>query len=239
MAVEIGAVILAAGKGSRLNCQEIPKAMIPIGGRPIIARSLEILNNCHFTKNEIAVVVGYLGNKVTEYCGGDVNIAQQTKLNGNAPAVESGLLVLPPTSHALIMQADDCLTINPHDLQRLITLHIRKQSDITALLSSKPEPDTHKKGFVTDTKNNIINEVAIDERLFNVGYIAGTYCFKTDFLKRYLPEIREINSERRLTDLLSTAFERHKFSGLILEHDWIGVNNSQQLWKARNWVRDF
>lgn len=156
MAIETGVIILAAGKGSRLNCQETPKAMVSIRGRPILARGLEALDNCGFTKKNIAVVIGHLGNSITEYCGSDVNIARQTRLNGNAEAVENGLNILPQTNYLVVIQADDCLTINDSDIRNLITFHINKQDEVTALLSNKPEPRTHKKGFVINTKKKRI-----------------------------------------------------------------------------------
>jgi len=58
------ALILAAGMGSRLSpiSDNIPKALVPVNGKPILVQQLENLvdNGIH----DIAVVVGYKGEAI-------------------------------------------------------------------------------------------------------------------------------------------------------------------------------
>jgi len=53
------AVILAAGKGIRLNpiTSTVPKPMIPIGGKPLLEHTL--LNLRDIGVQEILIIVGY------------------------------------------------------------------------------------------------------------------------------------------------------------------------------------
>ncbi|MEK7084311.1 MAG: NTP transferase domain-containing protein, partial [Patescibacteria group bacterium] len=41
LTTDLGIVILAAGKGTRLNCIDRPKVMLEIGGKPIVSYIVE------------------------------------------------------------------------------------------------------------------------------------------------------------------------------------------------------
>ena len=62
-------LILAAGKGSRLNpiTNDRPKAMVEINGIPLIIRTIECLiaNNIQ----QIGIVLGYMGGYIRDYIG--------------------------------------------------------------------------------------------------------------------------------------------------------------------------
>jgi len=81
------AVILAAGKGERLEplTDYLPKALLPIGNKPIIEHQIEILRRLGV--DEIAVVVGYLKEKVVERLGRDVKYFEDKLIKGTATAL--------------------------------------------------------------------------------------------------------------------------------------------------------
>ncbi|WP_457591517.1 phosphocholine cytidylyltransferase family protein [Geoglobus sp.] len=71
------AVILAAGMGSRLGnlTDKIPKALIDVGGKPLIAHSIEILRSSGIRK--FVVVTGYRAYKIRSYLDehyGDIEV---------------------------------------------------------------------------------------------------------------------------------------------------------------------
>ncbi|WP_456478913.1 phosphocholine cytidylyltransferase family protein [Geoglobus ahangari] len=61
------AVILAAGMGSRLGTltEKIPKALIDVGGKPLIAHSIEILRESGVRR--FVIVTGYRAYKIRSY----------------------------------------------------------------------------------------------------------------------------------------------------------------------------
>lgn len=63
------AVILAGGFGKRLApiTTEIPKPLIPVGGRPILVRQIEWLRSYGIT--DVILAVGYLRHKIFEALG--------------------------------------------------------------------------------------------------------------------------------------------------------------------------
>jgi len=62
-------VIIAGGKGTRIVsiADEIPKAMIPINGKPVLEYQLELAKRYGFT--EIIIIIGYLGEQIKNYFG--------------------------------------------------------------------------------------------------------------------------------------------------------------------------
>ena len=62
-------VIIAGGKGTRIASvnSEIPKAMIPVAGKPVLEYQIELAKRYGFT--DIILVVGYLGEIIESYFG--------------------------------------------------------------------------------------------------------------------------------------------------------------------------
>ena len=73
------AIILAAGKGSRLNgtAGESPKCLVRLGGLSLIERQLGVLRRAGI--DNIAVVVGCQADRVRRACGHDITYIENTR----------------------------------------------------------------------------------------------------------------------------------------------------------------
>lgn len=86
-------VIIAGGKGTRIASiyKEIPKAMIPVAGKPVLEYQIELAKRYGFS--EIVLIIGHLGNIIQDYFGDGskwhVNI---TYLTEAAPLGTAGAL---------------------------------------------------------------------------------------------------------------------------------------------------
>lgn len=81
------AVILAAGKGSRLKSEQadIPKALRKVGDKTLIEH---VLAGIDFVKPEdITIVIGVLGEKIQQYLGDKYHYAWQEEPKGTAHAM--------------------------------------------------------------------------------------------------------------------------------------------------------
>ena len=69
MAAVRGAVILAAGMGTRLRpiTETMPKCMTEVNGRPILLNALSAMNR--YGIEEVTVVVGYCGRAIIDAVG--------------------------------------------------------------------------------------------------------------------------------------------------------------------------
>src|SRR6266566_819118 len=83
------AVILAAGRGARMEglTADLPKPMLPAGGRPILERLLDRLEEAGFS--QALIVTGYRAETIEDYFRGyrlPLQFVRQTELTGTATA---------------------------------------------------------------------------------------------------------------------------------------------------------
>ncbi len=90
---EIRVIIPAAGKGSRLQALsgDLPKAMFPVNGKPMLATVLE--NVRFIQEKDTYIVVGYKKEAIIEYFGDCYHYVEQKEQLG--------------TGHAVMMCAED------------------------------------------------------------------------------------------------------------------------------------
>jgi L-glutamine-phosphate cytidylyltransferase len=73
------AIILAAGKGARLNeiAGDLPKCLVKVGGLTLIEHQIHALRSSGI--DEIIVVVGHGADRVRETCGDDIAYVENTR----------------------------------------------------------------------------------------------------------------------------------------------------------------
>jgi NDP-sugar pyrophosphorylase family protein len=105
------AVILAAGKGSRMHplTAERPKPLIEVAGKPLLAHIVEALPP---EIDEVILVVGYKGEMIVEYCGEyfcgrHMQYVWQNEPKGTADALEQAKHLLHDSF--LVMYGDDLI----------------------------------------------------------------------------------------------------------------------------------
>ena len=86
--VEGRAVVLAAGKGKRLQSEkhDAPKVLREAVGRPLLAYVLEKLS--FLDKKDVTIVIGYRGEQVEEAAGLEYQYAWQREQLGTGHAVQ-------------------------------------------------------------------------------------------------------------------------------------------------------
>src|SRR6266480_2430684 len=106
MTNNIAAIILAAGKGKRMQTTDINKVVLPIGGKPMIHRSVSFIKSLGI--ETIIVVVGFAKESVMQVLGDSVFYAEQQEQLGTANAVGVGLSKIPPQiENVLVVNGDD------------------------------------------------------------------------------------------------------------------------------------
>jgi len=136
------AVILAAGKGVRWRplTYEIPKALIPIKGKPILEHTINYLRD--YNIRNIFVVVGSLGEKIKDYFGSGerfgvkITYIEDKKEKGTAPALRA-VKDFVKNEPFLFWYIDEIADINIDDLINFHTIH---KALGTVALSSVSDP---------------------------------------------------------------------------------------------------
>ena len=136
--------ILAGGKGARLSsaAPDLPKVLVPVGGKPVIAHQLELAAAAGI--REVWVFAGYLGKKVLAFLR-DTGMGAQLGLHvqmveEDTPRGSAGLLLdyveqLP--RHFLVLNGDLMLAV---DLQRMGRRHFESGASLTVLAHPNDHP---------------------------------------------------------------------------------------------------
>src|SRR3990167_11089325 len=121
----IGIVILAAGKGTRLGCTDKPKVMLDIGGKPMMSYIVSSLESLGVSSERIMAVVGFQRETIINYFGSRVNYAVQEEQLGTAHAAMVGAAALPETIETVcVLQGDDSAFLSPQTLNNFLETHI-------------------------------------------------------------------------------------------------------------------
>lgn len=236
----IGVVILAAGKGTRLGCTDAPKVMLEIGGKPIVEYVVEKLEDIGFTRDQICLVVGFQKDKVKEYFGDRVIYADQDEQKGTAHAAYIGMKILPKNlDQVLVIGGDDSAFYTKESLEKFIEEHVEKQSKLS-LLSVEVE-DPKGLGRIIRHENRDIEviekEYITEEQAKTKEVSTGTFVFDREWFEAMFPKMPPL---RKLGEYgLPTAIAMARKQGapyqiipLGKSNEWFGINTPEQLKEA-------
>lgn len=116
--MSIGAVILAAGEGSRIGFR--PKCLLCIGGEPLIQRQIRFLKGAGVS--DIVVVLGHYGAVIQQTLGGlPVNFCWQAQdTHKQTDSVRLGVSALPEGVEAVMVSPSDLPLLEEADYRELI-----------------------------------------------------------------------------------------------------------------------
>lgn len=231
------AIVLAAGKGTRLNCKDLPKVMLPIAGIPMIDFSLDNVKKAGFKKP--VVVVGFQAEKVKKYLKDSAIYAYQAKRLGTAHATLAAENKIPRNiKDVLVVMGDDSAFYNPQTIIDLIELHRQKSPSITMLTVSKKDPKGLGRVMRDETQHvtGIVEEKLATREQKKIKEVnAACYVFKTSFLWPALKKVkRNPTGEYFLPDLIEIANRegRRVIAHKISSAEWRGINTPEELLKA-------
>jgi dihydrofolate reductase/CTP:molybdopterin cytidylyltransferase MocA len=132
--IAIGAVVLAAGQGSRMGNQ--PKCLIPVDGVPIILRLLAVLRSSGI--DQITVVLGHYADEIAPVIAA---AGVQTRHNpdptrGQASSQQIGLAALAPDLDAAMVVLADQPALTKDDLRDLICRFKKREPGIDMVYPS-------------------------------------------------------------------------------------------------------
>lgn len=223
------AVILAAGRGLRLRplTDTCPKALVDLGGKPLLERLLEALPK---EIHEIIIVVGYLHEQIESYVGHEwngrsVKYVLQNPLDGTGSALTACRDLL--SDRFLVINGDD-LYLNG-DLSRLIGhplgILISATQDVVAA-SVLCDTQNHFEGLETNPPQG-------EEHL----RVCGAYVLDTRFFHQPLATIR-VHGKTEYS-LPHTLIGMTKDCVITVERaqHWKPVGTPEELEKARLWIK--
>ena len=231
-----GVVVLAAGKGTRLGCTDIPKVMLEIGGQPLVSYTVETLEKMNFFPGRICLVVGFKKEKVMEYFGDRVNYVVQEELLGTAHAAYLGMQALPKeVNQVLVMGGDDSAFYSPEALQNLFHEHEIKGAILTLLTAEIENPG--QLGRIVrhaDGSAEIIEKEYLTEEQKLIKEIStGTFVFNRQWFEKMfptMPKLRKLGEFGLPTALAMARKENVPYQLVKLSNsrEWFGVNTPEE-----------
>lgn len=241
----ISALVLAAGKGTRMNSQK-PKVLLEIGGRPMIDYTLEKLNQLGVS--EIILVVGHGAEDVKSCIGPRCHYAhQENPQGGTGDAVKAGLNAVDKSSDTvMILYGDDSAFYKVATLKDFIEFHIRCGHPISIITTDTPQAERVGR-IIRDESGNfkITMEVWEYEKsgLKSDEVNCGVYLFDKNWLKNHIDQLDNNNdkAEYRITELLNLAHAEGTKIGMFKLKDpgeWVGVNTPEDLERANRLMEE-
>lgn len=234
------AVILAAGKGVRMNSQ-IPKVLHRVCGKAMVKHVVECANKSDIP--QISVIVQPDSKLITDLLGNTVNYVTQPTPLGSGHALLQSKATLTEIDTLVVLSGDVPL-LSPKTLKKMIQYHHTKNACMTVLTSSKSNP-TGMGRVIRNSKGElsaIVEENEADEDILKIEeFNSGIYCFETEWLWNNLKQIKPSKKgELYLTDLVRSASNQ----GMIVEtiqpddpSEVHGVNTRVELAKAETEMR--
>ena len=152
--------MLAAGRGTRLGelGRRLPKALVEIGGRPLLGRQLDFLAS--EGAQRVVINAHHLAEQIVEYvarrAGGlHVSVMVEPELLGTAGGVRNALHCFDPRAPIVVVYAD---TILDAPVREIVAGHV--ESGANATICANWLPSTHGKGVLdVDARGRIVGFV--------------------------------------------------------------------------------
>lgn len=195
-------VIIAGGKGTRIAsvAGDIPKALIPVGGRPVVEWQIELARRYGFT--DFLLILGHLGEQIEQRLGDgsrlgvDIEYFHEPEALGTAgafPLVREGL-----KEDFWVFYGDTVMDI---DMPRMLEYHRSRGAAATLLLHPNDHPEdsdlvsVDENGMVDDffpkphkgEHRNLVNAALYIMSPTVIDHIEG----RSDFGKNVFPALLE------------------------------------------------
>lgn len=231
----IKAVILAAGKGVRMN-SDLPKVFHNLAGKPMLAYVIEAVQKAGIA--DICVVVGHKRELIEKYFQKwPVSFAAQDQQLGTAHALLQAKKHLGSFKGVILVLAGDMPLIQPQTIKDLIAFHNHNKAAATVLTAILEDPASFGR-IVRDKGSRLMRIVekkdASLEELDIKEVNTGIYCFDSGLLFPALEKIRPENVQKEyyLTDIIEVfCREKKPIYAFNVSHprEALGINTKQEL----------
>jgi bifunctional UDP-N-acetylglucosamine pyrophosphorylase/glucosamine-1-phosphate N-acetyltransferase len=238
--MSLSVVILAAGKGSRMNSNK-PKVLQTLAGKPLITHVVESVEKLN--PDNIVVVTGHLKEQVESVLDGrNITFVYQEEQLGTGHAV---LQTLPHLkSQKVLILYGDVPLISAEVLDNLVsTTHDYDLGVLTAFVENPKGL-----GRIVRDRFGAVSEIVEEKDANDVQrqikeINTGIYCAHKNLLEKWLPNLQANNAQKEyyLTDIVTFAKNDRLSINVthpIHEFEILGVNDRQQLADLeRTWQR--
>lgn len=238
------AVILAAGKGTRLQSEQyqLPKVLREANGQPLLHYVLEALN--FLPQENTVIVAGYMKEKVMDRFP-DYPYAVQAEQNGTGHAVQCAKAELQDFDGTVLVCCGDMPLIKKETYEALLKAHETSGNPCTFLTGTSNQ-DLPYGRILRDEQGDFLRVVedkdCTPEQKAIRELNAGVYAFDCKELLACLSLLKNDNAqgEYYLTDVPELMRNRGGKIGICcveLNEQIIGVNTVEQLREVEDFLK--
>jgi bifunctional UDP-N-acetylglucosamine pyrophosphorylase/glucosamine-1-phosphate N-acetyltransferase len=226
--MSIQAVILAAGKGTRMRplTEHTPKPLVKVLGKPLIEHIVASLPD---QVDEIIIVVGYLSEQIKKYCGDNflgkkVTYVEQKEMRGTADAL---FLARPFLKEKfLVLMADDILD------KASFEECLKHELAILVSVSETPE----KFGVVEINDEGIVTRLVEKPAEPASNLVStGAMVLNKNFFE-YTPKL-SASGEFFITDIVNEMIHDHPFH-TVTAKQWIAIASPEDIERAEDILKN-
>ncbi len=238
------AVILAAGKGTRLNpiTSLRPKPMIPIGGKPLLEHTL--LNLRDIGVQEILIIVGYKEEIIKKYFGNglskfNIKIEYATQLEHLGTAHAVGFAKEFVKNDIFFLMYGDLLT-DPQVFKDILEFY--KKNDCEGLISLFEVNNPQEYGIISLNKEAYVEKITEKPSVnLNLGNLAnaGIFIFNPLIFKAIELTELSIRNEFEFTDSMEILINQlnGKIKGYVIRDlFWSDIGLPWHLFEANEFI---
>ena len=216
------ALILAGGKGLKMRpfTYEMPKALIPLNGRPVLEHIIESLRR--YDIRELVISIGYQGQKIKQHFGDGskygvriIYLDQGKNETGTAQPVLQARKIF--DGQPFIVYYGDVLA--NVDLADMIDFHLSTNALVTMALTSVNRSSDW--GVVRVQGTKVYSLLEKPDHRKNLSHVinAGIYIFEPKALEHF-------DSATKLErDVFPKLVEQGKLAGYLFAGQWFDVGN--------------
>jgi bifunctional UDP-N-acetylglucosamine pyrophosphorylase/glucosamine-1-phosphate N-acetyltransferase len=216
---KIRIIVLAAGKGVRMK-SELPKALLPLRGKPMIKHLLESITESGIDDKPV-IVIGYGRDLVKKELGDKYEYVIQENQLGTGHALMTAEKTINLGGSSVLVLAADQPLVSRETLERIVKKQKEKNPTIIVATVMVPDFKDWRRGLYTDfgriirDKNGKIKKIIefrdADEEQRKIKELnLAIYTFKSEWLKNNIDKLENKNDQKEyyLTDLVKMAFEQ-------------------------------
>ena len=242
--MKIGAIVLAAGLGTRMN-SDLVKVLHPLCGKPLLFYVLDLLLAAKVEKS--AIVVSHQKQKIMEAVKGCYGahhpfiFVDQKTPRGTGHAVMKGLGAFKNFKEPIFILSGDVPLLTLKTVRLFYNHHQKEKAQLTvgSAILDKSVPYGR---VIRDDSGNLVEVVeTIDatpqQRKIEEMNI-GLYCAEPEILAREIKKIKPDNKKQEyyLTDIIKWVSQKRVFC-VKNSDEILGVNNRFDLYQKEAYVR--
>ena len=243
--MDIKAVILAAGKGTRMKSETTPKVLHEIMGKTLLGYVLDNVKN--FVSEEF-VIVGHHAQEVEDFVKNNYDNAKtvlQSPQLGTGHAVSMVCPSLENYDGLVLILCGDTPLVREETLKKFVEFHKSNNSDLTVMSTIFDNPTNYGR-IIREADNSlkcIVEEKdATPEQKAVKEVNAGIYCLNWAKIKSAFGQLKSNNAqgEYYLTDIISWGKEQNlNVNAYILEDsdEIYGINSRLNLAEATKMMK--